>query len=426
MRILVLGAGGFIGREVMAALLAAGHELVATARSVDSLEERFPSVSFVRVDLSRALRVADWSPVLAGVDVIINCAGVLRGREMASVHVTMPSALYEAARRAHVKRVVLVSAISARPDVRTAYARTKLAGELALRESGVDWTILRPSLVYGDGSYGGTSLMRGLAGLPWAIPVAGDGTFPFTPIHAQDLARAVRIVCEEASFAGQVLQPVGPETMGLRDLLMRYRRWLGFGGAAILPVPIPLMRVLAKCGDLFGSGPVSSASLDQMIAGNAGDSAAFERAIGFRPRSIGEALQAHPAQVQDRWHARLYFLAPALKTVLVLMWLVSAWLGFAHGQSRTEELVQGLGLSPFWADPLRITGSLLDVAMAVWLLLDRTGRWSTLGQCLLIIGYTAVIGYALPALWTDPLGPLLKNLPILLAVLMHGAIADRR
>ncbi|MCW2411955.1 MULTISPECIES: SDR family oxidoreductase [unclassified Sphingobium] len=426
MRVLVLGAGGFIGREVMAVLLAAGHDLVATARSLDGLEARFPAVSFIRVDLSRALQVADWSPVLVGVDVIINCAGVLRGREMTSVHVTMPSALYEAARLARVQRVLLLSAISARPDVQTAYARTKLAGEVALRDSGVDWTVLRPSLVYGDGSYGGTSLMRGLAGLPWAIPMAGDGRFPFTPVHAQDLARAIRIVCEDESFAGQVLEPVGPDTMELRDLLVRYRRWLGFGDAAILRVPMPLMRVLGKAGDFFGSGPVSSSSLDQMVAGNAGDSAAFERAIGFRPRSLDVALQASPAQVQDRWHARLYFLAPALKIVLVLMWLVSAWLGFAHGQVRTEEVTSGLGLPLLWTEPLRIAGSLLDIAMAGWLLVDRFGRWSTLGQCLLIIGYTAVIGYALPELWIDPLGPLLKNAPILLAVLMHGAIADRR
>jgi len=426
MRILLLGAGGFIGRQIMAALLDGGHEVVATTRHLTGQAEACPEARFIGIDLARALEPAIWAPHLAGMDLIVNCAGVLRGAEMDAVHVAMPRALHAAALAAGVRRVVLISAISARADVATDYAHSKLAGEAALRDSGLAWTILRPSLVYGDGSYGGTSLMRGMAGLPWLVPLPGDGRFAFTPIHARDLARAVRIVCEDARFAGTTLEPVGPRTLGLRDLLTQYRAWLGFGRMRALSVPMPVMRLFARAGDLLGDGPVSSNSLDQMIAGNAGDSAAFASAIGFHPRSLEVALRARPAQVQDRWHARLFFLAPALKAVLVLMWLVSAWLGLAHGAARTAEVVAGLGLPPGWADPLRIGGSLLDLGVAVLLLFDRGGRWATPVQSAVIVGYTLVIGVAVPGLWLDPLGPLVKNIPILAAVLVHGAIAERR
>src|SRR3546814_19474705 len=127
---------------------------------------------------------------------------------MEAFHIAMPRALYAAARAAGVRQAILMSAISARPDVPTDYARTKLAGEAVLRESGLDWTILRPSLVYGDGSYGGTSLLRGMAGFPFAIPLPGAGDQAFTPIHLQDPARAVVRPRGHAAFPGRPPEPV--------------------------------------------------------------------------------------------------------------------------------------------------------------------------------------------------------------------------
>ena len=398
---------------------------MAVVRNTAGLGDAFPSARFVELDLARATAVAAWTPLLSGIDLIVNAAGILRGSGMNAVHVDMPRALYAAAVDAGVRRAVLISAISARPDVDTDYARSKLAGEHALRESGLGWTILRPSLVYGEGSYGGTSLMRGMAGLPFAIPIPGDGRFVFTPIHVRDLARAVRIACEEERFAGQTLDPVGPETLELRDLLGRYRAWLGFGSARFFPIPMPLMRLLGRLGDGVGSGPIATNSLAQMVAGNAGDSAAFRDVIGFQSRTLDEALRVRPAEVQDQWHARLFLLAPLIKTILVLLWLASAWLGLAHGAAPTAELVEALGLPHAWADPLRIGGSILDIAIAALLLGDRTARLSTAAQLLAVVGYTFVIGIAMPGLWLDPLGPLLKNLPILALVLVHGAIGGK-
>lgn len=425
MRILLLGAGGFIGRHILAELTVRGHGVVAVVRNTAGLGDAFPSARFVELDLARATAVAAWTPLLSDIDMIVNAAGILHGNGMDAVHVDMPRALYAAAADAGVKRAVLISAISARPDVDTDYARSKLAGECALRESGIGWTILRPSLVYGEGSYGGTSLMRGMAGLPFAIPIPGDGRFAFTPIHVRDLACAVHIACEEERFSGQTLDPVGPETLELRDILSRYRAWLGFGTARALSIPMPVMRFLGRLGDRLGNGPIATNSLVQMVAGNAGDSAAFRDTIGFQPRTLDEALRDRPAEVQDRWHARLFFLAPLIKIILVLIWLASAWLGLARGAAPTAELVEALGLPHAWADPLRIGGSILDIAIAALLLGDRTARLSTAAQLLAVIGYTFVIGIAMPELWLDPLGPLLKNFPILGLILVHGAIGGK-
>ncbi|MBO9575385.1 MAG: SDR family oxidoreductase [Sphingobium sp.] len=426
MRILLLGAGGFIGRHIVAELLRGGHEVVAVVRRAHGLDRAFPAVRFVEMDLAGAVQLADWGPLLHGVDLIVNAAGLLRGPAMEAVHVAMPRALHAAAVQAGVRRAVLISAISARGDVATDYARTKLAGEEALRQSGLNWTILRPSLVYGEGSYGGTSLMRGLAGLPFLLPIAGKGNFAFSPIHVQDLARTVRIVCEDECFAAQAIEPVGPNTIDLKGLLQRYRNWLGFGPAWTVPIPMPFMTLLGRLGDLLGDGPVSSNSLRQMVAGNAGDSTRFAAEIGFVPRSLDEALRDHPAQVQDRWHARLFFMAPAIKAVLILLWLASGLLGLFHGAADTDAFIAVAGLDPGLATPLRIGTSLLDFLLAGLVLIDRRARWSTVAQFAVVLGYTVVLGAVLPGLWSDPLGPLLKNLPVMLLILVHGAIGDHR
>jgi hypothetical protein len=187
-----------------------------------------------------------------------------------------------------------------------------------------------------------------------------------------------------------------------------------------------LMRILGRIGDTIGKGPIATNSLVQMVAGNAGDSASFTNAIGFTPRSVSDAMRDRPAQVQDRWHARLFFLAPALKMVLVLMWLSSAYLGLFHGAEQTKALIQSLNLPTRLAPLLQIGSSILDVAIAGLIIFDQNARLSTAIQLAVVIGYTLVIGFALPALWLDPLGPLLKNIPILLAIAVHGAIGDQR
>ncbi|MBU6268047.1 MAG: NAD(P)H-binding protein [Sphingomonadales bacterium] len=428
MRILLLGAGGFIGRHVLAELIAQGHAVVAVVRDANGFASAFPDVPVIACDLAGAITVDGWRDPVRGIDAIVNAAGVLRGPDMEAVHVTMPRALHAAAHDAGVRRIVLVSAISARPDVATDYARAKLRGEAALRESGVPFTILRPSLVHGEGSYGGTSLLRGLAALPLAVPMPAGGDYPFNPIHVRDLARAVCHACADTALAGATLEPCGPETLSLRQLLARYRAWLGFGRARFLPVPVPmpLMRLLARIGDMAGDGPVSTNSLAQLVAGNAGDGAAFAQAIGFAPRSLAASMAAHPAQVQDRWHARLFFLAPAIRAVLALLWLASALLGLTVATPQTAAWLTALGLPLVLAAPLRIGTGLLDLAIAVLVLRDRTARLATPVQLVVVLGYTLALGIGLPALWLDPLGPLLKNLSILALVLVHGAVADQR
>ncbi len=132
MRVLLTGANGFIGAHLTAALLAAGHDVVAAVRSRESMARRFPDVGALAADMNRDTTAAAWRPRLEGVDAVINCAGVLqggRGQDMAAIHHLAPAALFDACVEAGVQRVVQISAISADAEAGTDYALSKKRGD---------------------------------------------------------------------------------------------------------------------------------------------------------------------------------------------------------------------------------------------------------------------------------------------------------
>lgn len=150
----------------------------------------------------------------------------------------------------------------------------------------LDWIILRPSLVYGEGSHGGTSLLRALAALPWIVPLPGRGDQPFQPIHLDDLVETVAHLLRARRLSRLVLEPVGPERLTTAEIVARLRAWLGLAPARMVPVPLTLVRVIARIGDTVGAGPLRTTSIEQMLHGNAGDPEPIVAVTGLRPRRM--------------------------------------------------------------------------------------------------------------------------------------------
>ncbi|MBL8671199.1 MAG: NAD(P)H-binding protein [Alphaproteobacteria bacterium] len=423
MRALVLGAAGFVGRHVVAGLLDAGHDVVAAARRPAEIARRFPAARAVACDLARD-DAAAWRSRLDGVDVVVNAAGLLRDPGLQAVHVDGPRALYDACKSVGVRRVVLVSAISADPEAGTDYARTKLAGEALLRESGLDWVVLRPSLIYAEGSFGGTSLMRGLAALPWAVLLPGDGGQRFQPIHVEDLVVAVLRALEGPLLACRTVEPVGPDTLTLKEMLVAWRAWLDIPAGRLLRVPMAVIWALARLGDLIGKGPLSTVSVRQMEHGNVGDPAAFAAAVGFAPRRFVDWLQRRPSHVQDRWHARMYFARSLLRLGLGAFWVGSGVIGLWAPMDFVAEVFQSFRVPEAWWTGLARAACLVDIAigLGVWL------RWqgAHLAQAGVTLAYTLIFTLAAPAIWVDPLGAILKNAAVLAAIAAYAAIEDDR
>ncbi|MFO1057802.1 MAG: NAD(P)H-binding protein [Dongiaceae bacterium] len=393
MRILLTGANGFIGRYLLARLLAAGHAVVPAVRRPAETDRLLPAPASIGIDLNRDTDPAVWRPRLAGIDAVINCAGILQGRpgqSIAAIHDAAPRALFEACRAAGVRRVIQISAISAEPGAGTAYALTKHAADAALAASDLDWVILRPSLVYAEGAYGGTALFRALAAMPLAVPVVGDGRQPFRPIHVDDLAAAVLAILDRPAIRRQVIDPVGPEELELGALLLDLRRWLGLAPAPLLRVPLPLVRLVARLGDL-GGGPLGTTALRQLAFGNSGALEPFVAATGVRPRRWRDALLARPAQPQDRWHARLTLLRPVLRLALAALWLGSGLVGLLQPSAATAVTLSGLGFGPTAAGVVAMLACAADLAIGA----RAGGRPLARSQAPVAGGPAGAAGYSL-------------------------------
>ena len=427
MRVLLLGASGFIGRELLAAMAARGHRVIAVVHR--RLEVTPPGAdSVVTVDLNRATDPADWSAHLADCDAVVNCAGVLQGTRSQSIdaiHARAPIALFRACESAGVRRVVQISAISAEHAAGTEYANTKLGADDFLRATSLEWIVVRPSLVIGRGAYGGTALFRALAALPFAIFVPGGGQQSFQPIHVDDVARVVIDAIEGETLLRKTVEPVGPDTVTLRRLLEDYRRWLGFAPASVVDVPGPLVRLATWLGDRFG-GPVNSTAAAQLAFGNTGDAAAFAAAVGFTPRRWRDMLAMQPAHAQDRWHARLYFVRPLLRVTLALLWIGSGVGGAFAVRDWTPALADASGLNFAASTAILALLCVTDVAIGVLVAARWRPRRTATIQFAMVAAYTLVATWLWPAMWADPLGVLLKNVPIAVAALALGAIEEDR
>jgi len=430
MRVLVTGAYGFIGAHITAALLAAGHEVTCAVRGA-RLDTRFPGIRALACDMARDIHPADWRPRLAGIDAVINAAGILRetrSDSFAAVHEAAPLALWQACVEAGIRRVIQISALGDPAD--GAFIASKHRGDAALAALDLDWLVLRPSLVYSArGAYGGTSLLRALAALPGVLVLPAGGRQRLQPIAAEDVALAVTQALARPAAARETLALVGPETLTLTAYLMAWRRWLGYGRARVLGVPRALTRLVAWCGEKFGSGPLGQTMLRMLERGNHAGAEACARqqaVLGLAPRPLARVLAETPSAVQDRWHARLYFWLPALRLGIAALWLISGLTGWLVPREALQPLA---ATTPFDTATLLLAAratATLDLVLGV-LCLGRWQRPRVLGLMLvMLLGYTLGVALLWPALWLEPFGGLAKNLPLLAALAILIVTDERR
>ena len=285
MNILLTGASGFLGRNIATRLRAAGHQVRPVCRSQG-------------VDFARMLEPADWLPLLAGVDAVINCVGIIgetATQRFQALHTTAPQALFRACASAGVRRVVQVSALGADAQAFSTYHRSKLAADDCLRSLALDWFVLRPALIYG---HGGTSakLFMALARLP-LLPVIGSGEQAVQPVHIRDVVDGV-LACLVTEQTRQTLDIVGAETLTFKQWLHTLRAAQGLTPCPTLRIPFRLALAVAWLGHHF-SPLLQPDNLRMLQAGYQGDEQAFSALLGRRPLAFApELLQQDASTAQ--------------------------------------------------------------------------------------------------------------------------------
>lgn len=434
MRCLVTGAYGFIGQHVVRALRRDGWVVVGAGRDLALGRRLIPDIEWIGCDFNTDLDPDIWRPRLQGITCVVNCVGILQStaRDDADrIHRQGTIALFEGAAEAGVGRLVHLSAMSAEAHVSSSYAASKTAADIHLEKLDLNWLIIKPSLVIARGSYGGTSLIRGLAGLPYVLPTPGNGRQPMQPIAAGDLALGIARLAKLKDPARTTLYAAGPDVLTIGEIIAIHRSWLGFPDAYRVSIPLWLLKPFFWLGDIAGwlgnATPMRSTSLVQIDYDETTDPMPFAEAAGLQMRPLTEVLSANPATLQDRLHARLYFLRPLLQVVLALFWILTGLITFVPSSlARATDILLVAGFPPGIASSLVILGAATDVFLGVLFLLPDWVRLAGALQLGLSAAYLAVLTVNVPGLWLDPLGTLLKVLPIMAATALVMALAEKR
>lgn len=297
--ILVTGASGFVGGHLVPALLGAGHRVVALVRSESAGETvlgRLPAADRASVELRAGdvTRPATLAAGLAGVDAVVHLVAIPRdfngGAELRLVNTEGTRAVVAAMREAGVGRLVHLGALGVADDPALNYASSKAQGEAIVVASGLDWTILKPSLQFGPGD-GFFNIIAGLVRLsPGIVPVPGDGSARFQPIHAGDVARVVVACLGDRSTVGGTFELGGPRYWTYREITREVLTALG-KRRAILPMPVPLIRLVAGTAELVHLPfPVATDQLRQLRLDNIGPLGLVAARFGFEPRPMEGAL----------------------------------------------------------------------------------------------------------------------------------------
>jgi len=270
--LLVLGGAGFIGRHVLAACVEATQNqswrVIVASRQPENIDTRIPPSARQwqrhQVRMETMLEAADWQEALEGVDVVLNCVGILRQRRGATynrVHHLAPAALAKACKTKAI-RLVHVSALGLHEHAKSRFLTSKLRGEKAIAEIQGDWFIARPSLIDGPDGYGARWLRR-VSQLPFFVtPSQANGRI--AAIHIADLSDALVNLCVRGNTEGvvghdrdRVFELGGQQSYTFAEYILALRALYTDRPAWVIKIPSVLARLGAHLCDLIHFSPFS-------------------------------------------------------------------------------------------------------------------------------------------------------------------------
>jgi uncharacterized protein YbjT (DUF2867 family) len=287
MKVFLTGATGFVGKHMLRRLLDEGHSVRALVRDpAQAANSAQGSVEFLAGDVVSG---AGLDAAIAGCDAAIHLVGIIvekGANTFEAVHHIGTRNVVEAAKRAGVRRFIHMSAVGVRPDGVAEYQTSKWKGEEEVRQSGIPYCILRPSLIFGPGDGFVTQMTEIMRKSPFFRTVPGDGSPRFRPIFIEDVTFCFARALVTEAATNQTIELGGADELSLNEVLAEIARCAGVRKpAAHIPMPLTLLGA-AVLQTILPDPPVTTGQLRMLKEGSSCDIGPMQRIFGVTPRGF--------------------------------------------------------------------------------------------------------------------------------------------
>jgi uncharacterized protein YbjT (DUF2867 family) len=292
-RVFVTGGTGFVGKAVIRALLAQGFLVRCLVRPGSEHDLKgFESIDRVPGDV---LQPDGLAASVEGCSALVHLVGIIReqrgrGVTFDRLHTQATRNMLALARAAGIKRFAQMSALGARPGARARYHQTKWEAEEAVRASDLQWTILRPSIIFGRGDAFMSVLGRAVKRLP-VMPVLGDGRYRLQPIPVEQVAEGFGRALRTPESVRQTYEVAGPTPYAFVDLLDEIGRALARPRVRKLHVPLAPVQAMTRALDWLPFYPLSTDQLIMLEEESVTDPSRFFAELGLQPEPLAAGLK---------------------------------------------------------------------------------------------------------------------------------------
>lgn len=292
MRVFVTGGTGFVGREILKQLTETGHTAICLVRP--GSEQKVAILKGVEIQRGDATKPETLEGALRGCDAVIHLVGIIREFPSKAItfrrlHFEATRIMVEAAKAQGVKRYLQMSANGTRENAHIPYYQTKWQAEEAVRNSGLAWTIFRPSIIFGPkGEF--INLLADMIHKYPVVPVIGNGRSRISLVAVEEVAKSFVLALDKEDAIEQIYHCCGPDELTFNDILDLLGQALKKKRVRKIHYPAWLMRHIVSLMESIPAFPITATQMTMLLEGNVCDGKPWAQAFGIKPQSFSEGI----------------------------------------------------------------------------------------------------------------------------------------